>query len=98
MLCCKKIPGTHKLQLKITMEIAGMTLQDGTEVDLSEKFSFRVISRQRTLDLAASSENEKNFWMQAISGVIKDFEDKSGSLRRQSEEDEKPEVSKWGTK
>ena len=98
MLCCNKVPGTSKLRLKINMEIAGMTIQEGADVDLGEKYSFRVRSRQRVLDLAASSDEEKNDWMEAIGNVIKDFEDKRGSLlRKRLEEDEKREIKRTGT-
>ena len=71
------------------MDIPGMTLQDGDEeVDVGEQNAFRIRSRQRVLDLAASNVEEKTEWIKAIDKVIKDFEAKRGTLLKQHFEEE----------
>ncbi len=72
-----------------------MTIQDNEDIDLGEQFAFRIKSRQRVLDLAASNIDEKNDWMTAIAGVIQDYEAKRGSLLKQyMEEDARKEAEK----
>ena len=69
------------------MDISGMTVQDSDE-DLGQLNAFRIRSRQRVLDLATSSQEEKTEWISAISSVIKDYEAKRGSVLKQHLEQE----------
>ena len=87
LLCCNKIAPVGKLKVRQMMEIPGMTVQD-MEEDLGEMNSFRVRSRQRVLDLAASSKEEKDEWTEAIRNVIKDYETKRGCVLKQHLEQE----------
>eukprot|EP00794_Sanderia_malayensis_P006103 gene6103-6807_t len=95
LMCCNKISTTGKLKAKQMMDIPGMVIQDNEDIDLGEQFAFRIKSRQRVLDLAASNEEDKKDWMNAISGVIQDYETKRGSLLKQfMEEDAKKDAEK----
>lgn len=87
VLCCNKIHPVGKLKVRQMMEISGMTVQDSDE-DLGERNVFRIRSRQRVLDLAASNQEEKIEWIDAISNVIKDYEAKRGSVLKQHLEQE----------
>jgi len=87
LLCCNKIPPVGKLKVRQMMDIPGMMVQDMDE-DLGEVNSFRVRSRQRVLDLAASSKEEKDEWTEAIRNVIKDYETKRGCVLKQHLEQE----------
>ena len=77
------------------MEISGMTVQDSDE-DLGELNAFRIRSRQRVLDLAATSQEEKMEWLNAISSVIKDYETKRGTvLKHHLEQEAKKETAEF---
>ena len=69
------------------MEIPGMTIQDMDE-DMGEPHAFRIRSRQRVLDLAASNKEEKEEWVGAILNAIKEYEAKRGSVLKQHLEQE----------
>ena len=56
--------------------------------ELGELNAFRIRSRQRVLDLAASSKEEKEEWMNNICNIIKDYEAKRGSVLKQHLEQE----------
>ena len=78
-----KFPGATKYKVKVTMDLYGMEI-GAVDEDVDLDNAFRITSKQRVIDFAASSAEEKEAWIESLEKAIKELMVKRDSYTRAS--------------